>query len=193
MWYVVDDEGNVTDEVTHNSKEADKAIAGSADPDYYGSIGNNISYKGFDLSFIFNFSVGGKIWYQSGYKSWNDGRSPKYVVQELQVDRWQQPGDIVDHPQRIWRGNNNSDTYSTRFLFDNDYLRLKDITLSYNLPTSLLEKVNIKSASIYTQARNLLTFASQDIMDPEHGGPNGYAYFEMPPVKTITLGVEIEF
>ncbi len=152
-----------------------------------------ISYKGFDLSFIFNFSVGGKIWYQSGYKSWNDGRSPKYVVPEPQVDRWQQPGDIAEHPQRIWRGNNNSDTYSTRFLFDNDYLRLKDITLSYNLPTSLLEKVNIKSASIYTQARNLLTFASQDIMDPEHGGANGYAYFELPPVKTITFGVEIEF
>lgn len=193
MWYIVDDEGNVTDEVTHDSKEADPAIAGTADPDFFGSIGNNISYKGFNLSFIFNFSVGGKIWYQSGYKSWNDGRSPKYVVPEPQVDRWQQPGDIAEHPQRIWLGNNNSDIYSTRYLFDNDYLRLKDITLSYNLPTSLLDKVHINSANIYVQARNLLTFASQDIMDPEHGGANGYAYYEMPPVKTITFGIEIGF
>lgn len=193
MWYVLDDEGNVTDEVTHDSREAERTIVGSADPDFYGSIGNNISYKGFNLSFIFNFSVGGKIWYQSGYKSWNDGRSPKYVVPEPQVDRWQNPGDIVEHPQRIWLGNNGSDIYSTRFLFDNDYLRLKDITLSYNIPTSLLDKVNISSATIYVQARNLLTFASQDIMDPEHGGANGYAYYEMPPVKTITFGVEIGF
>lgn len=193
MWYVVDSEGNITDEITHNSSEANRAIAGSADPDFYGSIGNNISYKGFNLSFIFNFSVGGKIWYQSGYKSWNDGRSPKYVVPEPQVDRWQNPGDIVAHPQRIWLGNNNSDVYSTRFLFDNDYLRLKDIVLSYDIPTSLLDKVNLSSASIYVQARNLLTFASQDIMDPEHGGANGYAYYEMPPVKTITFGVEIGF
>lgn len=193
MWYVIDDEGKITDEVTHDSKEAEKAIAGSAEPDFYGSIGNNISYKGFDLSFIFTFSVGGKIWYQSGYKSWNDGRSPKYVVQEGQVDRWQQPGDIAAHPQRIWKGNKGSDIYSTRFLFDNDYLRLKDITLSYSIPTSLIKTLGISNATVYVQGRNLLTFASQDVMDPEHGGANGYAYFEMPPVKTITFGVEISF
>ena len=193
MWYVIDEDENITDEITHDSKEAKSTYAGTAEPDFYGSIGNNVSYKGFNLAFIFNFSVGGKIWYQSGYKSWNDGRSPKYVVPERQVDRWQKPGDIAEHPQRIWLGNNGSDIYSTRFLFDNGYLRLKDITLSYNLPTSLLDRVKINSANIYVQARNLLTFAQQDIMDPEHGGANGYAYFEMPPVKTITLGVEIGF
>ena len=193
MWYLLDDDGNVTNEVTHNSKEAERTVAGSAEPDFYGSIGNNISYKGFNLSFLFNFSVGGKIWYNSGYKSWNDGRSPKYVVPEAQLDRWQNPGDIVDHPQRIWTGNNGSDIYSTRFLFDNDYIRLKDITLSYSIPSTLLKKLDISNANVYLQGRNLLTFASQDIVDPEHGGASGYAYFEMPPVKTITFGVEIGF
>ena len=190
MWYVVDDEGNITNEVTHNSKEANSAVAGSAEPDFYGSIGNDLSYKDFNLSFMFIYSVGGKIWYQSGYKSWNDGRSPKYVVPEPQVDRWQSPGDIAEHPQRIWKGNNNSDMYSTRFLLDNDYLRLKDVTLSYKIPTSVLEKVDI---NLYLQGRNLLTFGSQKIMDPEHGGANGYAYFEMPPVKTFTFGLEVGF
>ncbi len=193
MWYVVDENENITDEITHDSKEANAAIAGSAEPDFYGSIGNNISYKGFNLSFIFNFSVGGKVWYASGYKSWNDGRSPKYVVPEGQVDRWQNPGDIAAHPQRIWNGNNNSDIYSTRFLLDNDFLRLKDITLSYAIPESLLKKLFINSANIYVQGRNLLTFASQDVVDPEHGGSSGYAYFEIPPMKTITFGVEIGF
>lgn len=193
MWYVIDEEGNITDDVTHNSTEANRAIAGSAEPDFYGSLGNNLSYKGFNLSFLFNFSVGGKIWYNSGYKSWNDGRSPKYVVPEPQVDRWQNPGDIAEHPQRIWTGNNGSDIYSSRFLFDNDYLRLKDLTLSYNIPTNILKKLSINNANVYVQGRNLLTFASQDIMDPEHGGASGYAYFEMPPVKTFTFGIEIGF
>jgi TonB-linked SusC/RagA family outer membrane protein len=193
MWYVVDENENITDEITHDSQEADRAIAGSAEPDFYGSIGNNISYKGFNLSFIFNFSVGGKVWYASGYKSWNDGRSPKYVVPEGQVDRWQNPGDIAAHPKRIWNGNNNSDIYSTRFLLDNDFLRLKDITLSYAIPESLLKKLFINSANVYVQGRNLLTFASQDVVDPEHGGASGYAYFEIPPMKTITFGVEIGF
>ncbi len=193
MWYVIDDNGNITDEVTHDHKEAKDAYAGSAEPDFYGSIGNELSYKNFTLSFLFNYSVGGKIWYNSGYKSWNDGRSPKYVIQESQLDRWQKPGDIAKHPKRIWGGNNSSDIRSTRFLFDNNYLRLKDITLSYNLPSSLLSKVGISNLRTYIQGRNLLTFASQDIVDPEHGGANGYAYFEMPPVKTISFGVEIGF
>lgn len=193
MWYIVDDNGNITNEITHDSQEAKEAVAGSAEPDFYGSIGNNISYKGFNLSFIFNFSVGGKVWYASGYKSWNDGRSPKYVIPIGQVDRWQKPGDIVEHPQRIWNGNNNSDIYSTRFLLDNDFLRLKDITLSYSIPESLLKKLFINSAKVYVQGRNLLTFASQDIVDPEHGGASGYSYFEIPPMKTITFGVEIGF
>lgn len=193
MWFVIDDEGNITDDVTHDSKKAKSAVAGSAEPDFYGSFGNYLTYKGFDLSFVFNFSVGGKIWYNSGYKSWNDGRSPKYVVQEAQVNRWQKPGDIADHPQRIWNGNNGSDIRSSRFLFDNDFIRLKDITLSYNIPTEVLKKLKLSNSSIYVQARNLLTFSSQDIVDPEHGGASGYTYFEMPPVKTITVGVEIGF
>jgi TonB-linked SusC/RagA family outer membrane protein len=193
MFYVVDDEGNITDEIVHDGLEAKDAVVGGPEPDFYGSIGNNLSYKGINLSFRFNYAVGGKIWYASGYKSWNDGRSPKYVVPEPQVDRWQKPGDIAAHPQRIWNGNNNSDVYSTRFLLDNDYLRLKEITLSYTLPKSLISKVRISNATVYIEGRNLLTFAEQDIVDPEHGGVSGYAYFEIPQVKTITFGFNIGF
>ncbi len=195
MFYVVDEDGNITDEIVHDGldSEARSAVVGGPEPDFYGSIGNNLSYKGFNLSFRFNYAVGGKIWYASGYKSWNDGRSPKYVVPEPQVDRWQEPGDIAAHPQRIWNGNNNSDVYSTRFLLDNDYLRLKDITLSYTLPESLLSKVNVSNATVYVEGRNLLTFAEQDIVDPEHGGVSGDAYFEIPQVKTITFGFNIGF
>ena len=65
--------------------------------------------------------------------------------------------------------------------------------MSYSLPASLLDKINISSTTVYVQARNLLTFAQQDIMDPEHGGASGYAYFEIPQVKTVTFGVEIGF
>lgn len=195
MFYVVDEDGNITDEIVHDGMDAGArpAVVGGPEPDFYGSIGNNLSYKGFELSFRFNYAVGGKIWYASGYKSWNDGRSPKYVVPEPQVDRWQKPGDIAAHPQRIWNGNNNSDVYSTRFLLDNNYLRLKDITLSYTLPHSLVSKIRISNITVYAEGRNLLTFAQQDIVDPEHGGVSGDAYFEIPQVKTITFGFNIGF
>ena len=195
MFYVVNEDGEITDEIVHNGLDdkARKAAVGTPEPDFFGSIGNDLSYKGFNLSFRFNYAVGGKIWYNSGYKSWNDGRSPKYVVPEAQVDRWQKPGDIAAHPQRIWGGNNYSDERSTRFLLDNDFLRLKNITLSYTLPESLVSKIWLNNAMVYVEGRNLLTFAEQDIVDPEHGGVSGYAYFELPPVKTITFGLNIGF
>ena len=199
MFYVVtvDEDGKetITDDVVHDGldPQAKKAPVGSPEPDFFGSIGNDLSYKGFNLSFRFNFAVGGKIWYNSGYKSWNDGRSPKYVIPEAQVDRWQKPGDIAAHPQRIWNGNNHSDERSTRFLLDNSYLRLKNITLSYTLPELLVSKVRLSNAMVYVEGRNLLTFAEQDIVDPEHGGASGYAYFELPQVKSITFGLNIGF
>jgi TonB-linked SusC/RagA family outer membrane protein len=195
MYYVVTEDGEITDEIVHDGQDpqARKAAVGSPEPDFYGSIGNDLSYKGFNLSFRFNFAVGGKIWYNSGYKSWNDGRSPKYVVPEAQVDRWQKPGDIAAHPQRIWNGNNHSDERSTRFLLDNNYLRLKTISLSYTLPESLVSRARLNNAMVYVEGRNILTFTEQDIVDPEHGGVSGYAYFELPQVKTITFGLNIGF
>ncbi|HKL66601.1 MAG TPA: TonB-dependent receptor [Bacteroidales bacterium] len=195
MFYVVTEDGEITDEVVHDGldPQARKAAFDSPEPDIFGSISNDFSYKGFTLSFMFNYAIGGKIWYNSGYKSWNDGRSPKYVIPKEQVDRWQKPGDIAAHPQRIWTGNNHSDERSTRFLLDNNYLRLKNLSLSYTIPETLVSKIRLSNARIYVEGRNLLTFAEQDVVDPEHGGASGYAYFELPPVKTITFGLNIGF
>ncbi len=192
LWYIVDEDGNVTGEKTGNIEEADFAIAGKADPDFFGSFGNEFSYKGINLSFLFTFSVGGQLYYSSGYKSWNDGYKSKYAIQESQLDRWQQPGDNATHPKRIWKGNNDSDDTSSRFILDNDYLRLKDITLSYTLPAKITQKVKVDKVSVYVQATNYLTWAEQDVCDPEQRS-NGYTTFEMPNMKTITGGIEIGF
>lgn len=192
MWYVVDGEGNITDEITHDSGDADNAIIGKADPDFYGTLANSFSYKNFNLSFSFFFAVGGQVWYNSGYKSWNDGLDSKYVIQADQLDRWQEPGDIATHPKRIWKGNNDSDDYSSRFLLDNSFIRLKDISLSYKLPKALTQKANIDNVTVYVQGTNLWTRSQQNIVDPEQTS-NGQSSFEMPNTKTITFGIEIGF
>ncbi|MFC2116799.1 SusC/RagA family TonB-linked outer membrane protein [Bacteroidota bacterium] len=191
-WYVVDGDGNITEEVTGDVSGATRSIVGKADPDFYGSIGNNLSYKGFDLSFLFNFSVGGQLFYHSGYKTWNDGNYNQYAVEQSSLDRWQKPGDIAEHPQRIWLGNNDSWTETSRSLVDNDFLRLKDITLSYTLPASLTKKILINSITVYAQATNYLTFASQDLCDPEQRA-SGLLNFEIPNTKTLSFGLEIGF
>jgi len=193
QWYIVDPDGKKTGEVTGNFGEAGgRTIAGKADPDFFGSFGNTLSYKGFNLSFLINFSVGGQIYYHYGYKIWNDGNYVKYSIQESQVDRWQKPGDIAMNPQRIWGGNNNSYEHSSRFLLDNNFLRLKEITLSYNVPESLVQKIRLSNINVYVQATNYLTWAQQDLCDPEQRA-SGMTSYEMPNNKTLTFGLEIGF
>ena len=134
-----------------------------------------------------------RVFYYPGKGCWSDGRISKYVIQRDQLDRWQQPGDDAKHPQRIWGGNNRSNEYSSRQLLENDFIRLKNITLSYSLPESLLNKSrHLKKATFYVQGTNLLTWATQDIADPEQRS-NGYIHFEMPNVKTYTFGIELGF
>jgi TonB-linked SusC/RagA family outer membrane protein len=192
QWYLVDEDGTISDEVTGDVGLSDRTLVGNADPDFYGSLGNNLSYKGFNLSFLFTFSYGGKIFYSSGYKSWNDGEYVKYAIPVGQLDRWQKPGDIAAHPQRIWGGNNASATESSRFLIDNDYVRLKDITLSYTLSDAFLTRANINNIRVYVQAVNYLTWGSQDLCDPEQLA-NGMTNFEIPNTKTLSFGLELVF
>lgn len=192
-WYMVDEDGNQTTEVTGDPGNTSKTIAGKADADFFGSFGNNFSYKGFNLSFLFNFSVGGKIYYHYGYKTWNDGNYNQYSIQEAQLDRWQKPGDIAANPQRIWLGNNESWwPSSSRTLLDNNFLRLKDITFSYSLPKALISKLRINDITVYAQASNYLTWAQQDLCDPEQRS-DGITSYEMPNNKTLTFGLEIGF
>ncbi len=192
QWYVVDEDGNKTGEITGDYHQANRAVAGKADPDFFGSLGNNLSYKGFDLSFLFIFSVGGQLYYHSGHKSWNDGHKSKYAIQEAQLDRWQKPGDLAANPQRIWGGNNHSDIRSSRYILDNNYLRLKNITLSYSLPKSFLQKYKVNKLTAYVQASNYFTWAQQHVADPEQSY-SGMTNFEMPNVKTLMFGLEIGF
>jgi TonB-linked SusC/RagA family outer membrane protein len=192
-WYMVDINGNQTTEVTGDVANTDRTICGTADPDFFGSFGNNLSYKGFNLSFLFNFSVGGKIYYHYGYKIWNDGNYNQYSIQESSLDRWQKPGDIAKHPQRIWLGNNESWwPSSSRFLLDNNFLRLKEITFSYSLPKALVSKLKINNITVYAQATNYLTWAQQDVCDPEQRS-DGLTSYEMPNNKTLQFGLEIGF
>ena len=77
-------------------------------------------------------------------------------------------------------------------ILENSFLRLKDITLSYTLPESLSERLHISNITVYTQATNYLTWAQQDLCDPEQRS-NGYTSYEMPNNKTLTFGLEIGF
>lgn len=186
-----DEDGNVINEYVtndYNEAAANKEVHGSRIPDFYGSINNTFEYKGFDLSILLTYSVGGKI-YDNVY---NGLFSTRNAGDNFHVDvtrRWQEPGDITDVPRLVY-GNVNYATNDR--LIDASYFSIKNISLGYNLPESIVEKVKLKACRFYVSADNLALFTKLKGMDPQYNfmGNQNYEYV---PLKTISGGIDIKF
>lgn len=145
-WYysVTNTDGTVSREVTSNYTLANatgsRIYKGSSLPDITGGFGNYFRYKSFDLNIPFNFSYGAYM-YDSQYAALMSGFSAAGSQQSVDVmNAWQKPGDITDVPINIMVQNNNN-AQSTRFLYKNDYVRLKSLTLGYNVNSSLTKSL----------------------------------------------------
>ena len=108
-------------------------------------------------------------------------------------DYWKKPGDITRNPKPIADNPTMSSAYrNSRWMFDGSYLRLKNITLSYMLPKSIVSKINLQSLKVYGSAVNLYTFHNVDYFDPERG-VMGAGYGIYPQTKKFVVGVELSF
>jgi len=174
QWEKVDSEtGEITK--TGNFNEATRQLAGNASPDFIGGFATNLEYKGFTFGTNFSFVSGGEIYNSSRSLYDSDGLYPTFNQQILADGwaRWEKPGDMVTHPQAIYGGNNNSNKTSSRYLEDRSYLRLKNISIGYNLPEGILTTLGMSSARVYISGDNILTFTDFSGMDPEVGGLDG--------------------
>jgi TonB-linked SusC/RagA family outer membrane protein len=172
----------VTETTDPNSAPDYYRTIGKQTPDFYGGLGNTFNWKRFSLDTFLQFAgqktIGG-IFYTPGWM---------YGTYAILEKRWQQPGDIT----RIPKSSTGLDFYysqSSANFFDASYLRLKNINFSYRIP--------MKGGSIlriYSQAQNLLTFWNKDaaIIDPESGALS-VAQKNLPPVKSLTLGIQLIF
>lgn len=196
MWYkdVLGTDGKPTGEkvTTKVYSEASRHYVGKSSlPDVIGGLTNYFNYKGFDLNVLFNFSFGASV-YDSTYASLMDGfkTSGRAASQDV-LDRWQNPGDITNVPL-VLSSNNDFTSQSTRFLFKNDYVRLKALNFGYNLPSSLIEKINISKLRLYFQGDNLWTYQTHKGIDPEQnldGTTNSRSYNQ----KVVSFGINLEF
>ena len=195
MWYqdVLDTDGEVTGRVT--TKDYDSATryetGSSSLPDIIGGFTNYIKYKQFDLSILVNFSFGGTLLDTDYSGLINQFSNPGVAHHTDTFNRWQKPGDITDYPLLL-AGNNSHASRSTRFLFDNDYVRLKGLTFGYNLPHSVTDRIGLSSFRLFVQADNIFTWQSHKGIDPEQAF-NGLTNNRSPLSKTITTGAIIQF
>lgn len=152
---------------------------------------NSLKYGSFDLNALFNFSFGSYI-YDSSYASLMSGFSSPGNQQSIDVkNAWQKPGDITDVPINIM-ANNQNNALSSRFLFKNDFIRLKSLTFGYNVSEDLLGKMGVSSMRIFLQGDNVWTWQSHKGIDPEQslaGTTNSRSY----NLRTISLGFSIGF
>lgn len=150
--------------------EADRFILRSPEPKLYGGFDNYFSYKDFDLSISTYFSLGGKV-----YAMWaaedgcaNLGRSLTSITKDVADDRWTGEGTSNSVPRAIYGTQGTWNTQnSTRFYEDVSFLKVKDITLGYSLPKSLVNRLGMQKLRVYVKAQNLLTFTNYSGYDPE--------------------------
>ncbi|MCD8031532.1 MAG: TonB-dependent receptor [Bacteroides sp.] len=187
----MDEKGNAINEyITDDYSVAttNKYYHGDRLPDLYGSIGTDLTYKGFDLSVLTTYSIGGKV-YDSLYASAMNVTYTGNTWHEHALRRWQKPGDITDVP-RI--STTTRYAVTDRFLVNASYFAIKNITFGYTFPKTWMQKAGIQSLRLSCSLDNLALFTHMNGMDPQYnfsGGTN-YSY---APNKVYTIGVDINF
>lgn len=176
--------------LTDSFSKASFYYSGSAIPDFSGGVTNSFRYKGFDLSFLVTFSKGGKFLDQNYQSLMHFGSYGTAWHTDIQ-NRWQKPGDVTNVP-RIQNAIGDNGGTSTRFLFDGSYLNVKNITLSYTLPSSIFQKVGIAGIQVFGNVDNAYLFSTRKGMDPQRsfGGTSDWSYV---PYRTFTFGLTSNF
>lgn len=171
-----------------------RRIAGSAAPDFYGGLTTKFFFYGFDISALFYYTYGNKIYDSSWNNATSLGNRGLYNQHEsVATDRWRNPGDIVQFPKAYY--GYASATYgqaTDRLLFDGSYIRLKDITIGYSLPEKWMKAIKFSGIRVYAQGSNLFTITKFPDADPEVGR-SGYYYLGYPNARTFTFGIDFKF
>lgn len=156
-------------------------------------MNNTFSYKNFSLS-AFIYTVQGNEVY-NGSRPFVESDGQRYgqfnhIVQA--ADAWEKPGDIATRPQPRVGGNRSSNGTSSRYLEDGSFIRLRNLTLAYSLPRSIVDKARLAGITAYIQGQNLITITDYSGFDPEMG-EDGSEFFRYPVGKSLTFGLDISF
>lgn len=178
---------------------------GSVFPKFEGGINTTVAYRGLSLTADFAYKGGNHIYNQVYQNAMSDGADPSSNQAVDAANFWREPGDAAKganpNPQYHSEANQDSD----RFLEKGDYLRLRNLTIAYEFPKSVLDNLPINSLRIYGQGQNLLTFTKFH-GDPEVGiasgetleyseivAPGELTLYSYPNRKTLSVGLDVTF
>ena len=178
--------------LTENYSDARRIRCGSPEPLWTGGFNTDISWKGLSLSVLLEARYGNKVLNYDRMTFEADGYYGDQNVWKGALNYWEKPGDMNVLPKPVYNNTSNSMSTSTRYLEDGSYLRIKDITLAYNLPSKWIKKALMSGVRIYASALNLYTFHNMNYFDPEHG-TMGNTIISYPMTRSMIVGVDITF
>ena len=179
--------------VTNYYSKAGKTIVGKAVPDVIGGMTNTFRYKDFDLSFMISYQFGADMFDYPGYfLTYSDGvRIGSFNVHSaVEGNYWKKPGDVVEFPKPIYGNPYRSDKFSSREIKSTDNIRVRDITLGYNIPAF---KNYINNLRVYFRTTNpFMIYCATDNVDPDVD-VNGYRQTDTPPTRQFLFGLNFAF
>jgi TonB-linked SusC/RagA family outer membrane protein len=174
---------------------SDKTYVGSPHPKYYGGFSNEFTLGAVALRGFFTFSQGNKvfnmmrIFTDDGACTW-DNKTANVLA------RWQKPGDITDVPRMSYDCVSGADDISSRFIENGSYVRLSELTLSYQLPQKWANHAYLSNARLFVSGHNLKLWTKYSGYDPDVNSAGsdenviiGTDYYAYPQARTITIGI----
>lgn len=173
---------------------ADRTIIGNGYADWYGGMTNTFHFLGFDFSFLLQFSYGNDVYNITRYLTTKTTENSLNMLSEV-LDRWS-PYHASSKVPEV-RGMTMHDIYS-RFIEDGSFIRLKNVTLGYSLPSKLLSRIKVSKLRLYMSANNLYCLTRYSGYDPEVSVKSsplmpGLDYGAYPKNTAYTMGLEITF
>ncbi|HEX6533970.1 MAG TPA: TonB-dependent receptor [Gemmatimonadaceae bacterium] len=170
--------------------DADRTFIGDPNPDFTFSIGNSISVGKLDVHLMLQGVVGNDVF--NANRIWTEGMSSARNQTTAVEHRWTGPGTSNSMPRAVFGDPNGNSRASDRYIEDGSYLRVKELTVGYELPGGVARRLNASTARVYLAARNLLTLTGYSGFDPEVGidGIDNNVY---PVARTLSVGVDLAF
>lgn len=174
--------------------DLDRTLIGTAQPKFYWGMNNSLSYKGIELNFFFQGSQGNKM-VNMNLLNLENVNGQQNVLSEAYENRWTPNNHSNRYARPLATANDN--VFSSRFVEDASYLRLKSLNLGYNIPKTVLEKIRLSRLKIYASASNLFTLTKYSGYDPEgnaYGSSTniiGVDDGNYPQTRTFLVGLQI--
>ncbi|REG91568.1 SusC/RagA family TonB-linked outer membrane protein [Algoriphagus antarcticus] len=177
---------NTDGETTNEYNPADRVVLGTTDAPVFGGFGTTFSFKGFRFDALFSYVAGNDLYNNDR----NNIENPAYLFDNLSkvvINEWRTPGQITDIPS----ADNPFFSGTSRFVESGDFIRMRNVNLSYSLPANVTESLKIASLRMFVQGQNLLTFTDFRGFDPELSG--NLIGSQYPALRTVTIGVNVGF